>query len=184
LPLPRSKVGNQLASQSISNDFGGTTMKNLFGILLYLIAATAVAAAQQDGESKSQPPALQPTGEVLVKALLAAGNAQNKRETPSAEKLKKTIDQEIAKSATAPFTSTPQNPATRTPQSGGKLPYLTLDNQMILIDGAVYFRFGDTIYPVSGGGASGCFDPNSATRLQQARIKFAGQNKADHEKKD
>src|SRR5262245_55034970 len=77
VPLPRSKVGNQLASQLISNDFGGMTMKNLFGVLSCLIAAVAVAMGQQDGESKSQPNALQPTGEVLVKALLAADNAQN-----------------------------------------------------------------------------------------------------------
>lgn len=159
-------------------------MKNPFGVFLCLIVAVVVAVGQQGGESKAQPPALPPTGEVLVKALLAADNAQNKRETISVEELKKTIDQEIAKSATAPFTSTSQNPAKRTRQSEGKLPYLTLDNQMILIDGAVYFRFGDTIYPVNGGGASGCFDPDSATRLQQARIKFAGQNKAHQEKKD
>ncbi|MEP7336517.1 MAG: hypothetical protein ABI977_02025 [Acidobacteriota bacterium] len=163
-------------------------MKNLFGVFLCLIVAIAVAVAQQGGESKSQQPAqlpaLQPTGEVLVKALLAADSAQNKRETPSAEELKKTIDQEIAKSATAPFTSTPQDSMGRMHKPGDKLPSLTLDDQIIMIDGAVYFRFGDTIYPMSGGGASGCFDPNSATRLQQARIKFAGQNKADHEKKD
>ena len=66
-------------------------MKNLFGVLSCLIVAVAVAMAQQGGESKSQPPALQPTGEVLVKALLAADKAQSKRETPSMEELKKTI---------------------------------------------------------------------------------------------
>ena len=57
-------------------------------------------------------------------------------------------------------------------------------NLMVLIDGAVYYRFGGTIYPMQGGGASGCFDPNVDARIQKARMKFAEQSKAEQEKKD
>lgn len=157
-------------------------MKNLFKVLPCLVIAAVVAVAQQGGESKPQPSALQPTSDVLVKALLAADGAQNKKETPSAEELKKTIDQEIAKSAVSSLVSSSQNPARKIPKPGDKFSSITSDNLMIMIDGAVYYRLGGTIYPVPGGGASGCFAPDTEVKIQKARMKFEAQSKAAEEK--
>jgi hypothetical protein len=155
-------------------------MQNLLRVLSCLIAAAAVAMAQQSGESKPQSSGLQPTGDVLVKALLAADHAQNKRETPSVEELKKAIDQEIVKSAAFAFSS--QISLQPVPASKDNFPFARLDNQMLLIDGAVYYRFDGTIYPVPGGGASGCFDPDAAAKVHRARMKFAAQNQAGQRK--
>ena len=60
-------------------------MKNLFRVFSCLIVAAITAIAQQSGEPRLKPPALQPSGDRLVKALLAADNAQSKKETSSAE---------------------------------------------------------------------------------------------------
>src|SRR5262249_15576075 len=114
------------------------------------------------------------------KALLAADHTQNKRETPSLEELKKAIDREIVKSAA--FASSPQISPKQAPTPKDKFPFATLDNQMLLIDGAVYYRFDDTIYPVPGGGASGCFDPDAAAKVHRARMKFAAQNQTGQRK--
>ena len=157
-------------------------IKNLLKVLSCLIITAVIAVAQQGSESKSQPPALQPSGEVLVKALLAADNSQTKKESSSAEELKKTIDQEIAKSVASSLTSSTQNPTRKILKPGDKFSSITSDNLMVLIDGAVYYRFGGTIYPMQGGGASGCFDPNVDARIQKARMKFAEQSKAEQEK--
>jgi hypothetical protein len=151
-------------------------MKNLLRVLSCLIAAVTVAMAQQSGESRPQSSGLRPTGDVLVRALLAADHAQNKREMPSVEELKRAIDQEIVKSAA--FASSSQISSKQAPTPKDKFPFATLDNQMLLIDGAVYYRFDDTIYPVPGGGASGCFDPDAADKVHRARMKFAAQNQA------
>jgi len=158
-------------------------MKNLLGVLSCLIAAAALAMAQQGGESKAQPPGLQPAGEVLVKALLAADNAQKRREAPSAEDLRKTIDREIARLAAGPLTPTPQTAGRRPPKPTDR-PSLAapLDSLMVLIDGAVYYRFDGMIYPAPGGGASGCFAADAEAKVQKARIKFAEQLKAEQEK--
>ncbi len=153
-------------------------MKNLFGVFLCLFITAGAAMAQQSNESKSQPPALQPSSKMLVKALLAADRTQNKKKTPSVEELKKTIDEEIAKSAV----SSSQTPARQILNPGDKLPILTSDKLMIMVDGAIYYRFGGTIYPVPGGGASGCFDPEMEAKIQKARMKFAEQFKAEQEK--
>jgi hypothetical protein len=166
-------IGNQLA-KAISQQpgFGGTTMKHLSGIFLCLI--TAVLMTQQEGQSKSTnqaPPSVQPGTDLLVRALLAADTAQNKQEKPPVEDLKTVIDREIAKSAT-------QVAELKMPgdhQAGDPL---------VLIDGAVYLKFGGTIYPMPGGGASGCFDPNSSAKLQQARLKFAEQVKTEPPRKN
>lgn len=155
-------------------------MKNLFGVFFCLFAAVAV---QQAGESKSPgppaPPSIQPSeqpsgqpaSDVLVRALLAAEKAQNKQEKLPAEELKTMIDREIAKSAT------------QVTDSGESL-RIQANDLMVIIDGAVYLKFGGTIYPMPGGGASGCFDPNSAAKLDQARLKFAEQNKSAPGKKE
>jgi hypothetical protein len=142
-------------------------MKHLSGIFLCLI--TAVLMAQHNSQSKSTnqaPPSVQPGTDLLVKALLAADNAQNKQEKPPVEDLKTVIDREIAKSAT---------------QVGDlkKSEDHQVGDPLVLINGAVYLKFGDTIYPMPGGGASGCFDPNSSLKLQQARLKFAEQAKTE-----
>ena len=141
--------------------------QHLLGMVLCLSLAVA---AQQSGDSKTaSPPApsnAQPSGDMLVKALLAAEGAQNKTEKISTEELKATLDREIAVSlAQAADLRKPGGLQTVTP--------------LVLIDGAVYLKFGDTIYPMPGGGASGCFDPNAATKLQQARLKFAEQAKTE-----
>jgi len=155
-------------------------MRNLLRVLSCLIAAAAVAMAQQGGESKAQSSGFQPAGDVLVKALLAADHRQNKRESPSVEELKRAIDQEIVKSAA--FASPAQASSKQTLTPRDKFPFATPDNQMLLIDGAVYYRFDDTVYPVPGGGASGCFDPDAAAKVHRARMKFAAQNQAGQRK--
>lgn len=51
-----------------------------------------------------------------------------------------------------------------------------INDSMIMIDGALYFRADDTIYPIPGGGASGCFEVNpleSRARVERARAAFA-----------
>lgn len=141
--------------------------QHLLGMVLCLSLAVT---ARQSGDSKpTTPPApsnVPPAGDKLVKALLAADGAQNKTEKISAEELKAMLDREIA-------VSLAQAADLRKP--GG----LQTVNSLVLIDGAVYLKFGDTIYPMPGGGASGCFDPNAATKLQQARLKFAEQAKTE-----
>ncbi|HEX9003461.1 MAG TPA: hypothetical protein VGB07_26370 [Blastocatellia bacterium] len=151
-------------------------MKNLFGVFFCLLAAVA---AQQAGESKSPgqpaPPSAEPSADILVRALLAADKVRNKQEKLPAEELKTLINREIAKSATLPSV---QMADAR--QGIG----FQAEDLMVTIDGAVYLKFGGTIYPMPGGGASGCFDPNSTARLEQARLKFAGQAKSDSGKKE
>jgi hypothetical protein len=166
-------IGNQLASQSVSTGFGGMMTKHLVGMFLCLIG---IVAAQQGGESKPPaPPGVQPAANVLVRAMLAADKARNKQEAPSTEDLKRVIDREIAKSVALPATQTDRFKST----GEGKA-----DDLMVVIDGAVYLKFGGTVYPMPGGGASGCFDPNSSARVEQARLKYAEQNKSEPGKKE
>lgn len=150
-------------------------MKNLFGVFFCLLAAVI---AQQGGESKSSsqpaPSSIEPSSDVLVRALLAADRAQSKQEKFPAEELKTLIDREIAKSATLPSAQV---------ADAGQGIRLPPDDLMVTIDGAVYLKFGGTIYPMPGGGASGCFDPNSLARLEQARLKYAEQRKSEESKK-
>lgn len=141
--------------------------QHLLGMVLCLSLAVT---AQQSGDSKpASPPApsnAQPASDMLVKALLGAEGAQHKTEKISVEELKAMLDREIAISlAQAADLRKPGGLQTATP--------------LVLIDGAVYLKFGDTIYPMPGGGASGCFDPNAATKLEQARLKFAEQLKIE-----
>ncbi|HMV85913.1 MAG TPA: hypothetical protein PLD20_18935 [Blastocatellia bacterium] len=137
-------------------------MTYLFGVFLCLSVV-----AQQGSEPKPAP-SVQPSSDVLVRALLAADGAQNKTEKTSAEELKTMIEREIAKSAMQ---------ASELKKKGE----LQTSDPMVLIDGAVYLKFGNTIYPMPGGGASGCFDPNAATKLEQARLKFVEQLKTEKE---
>jgi hypothetical protein len=164
-------------------------MKNLFRVFSCLIIAAATAMGQQGSQSKPKPSALQQTGDVLVKALLAADSAQSKKESSSAEALKKTIDQEIAKTVVSSFAWSTQIPTRRILKPEDRVSILTANDLMVLINGAVYYRFDGTIYPMPGGGASGCFDPNVDERVQKARMKFveqsqAAQKKEIEEKKD
>lgn len=151
-------------------------MNNLFGVFFCLLAAVA---AQQSGESKSPgqpaPHSAEPSADILVRALLAADKVRNKQEKLPAEELKTLINREIAKSATLP--------SVQMADAGQGIGFQAED-LMVTIDGAVYLKFGGTIYPMPGGGASGCFDPNSTARLEQARLKFAGQAKSDSGKKE
>jgi hypothetical protein len=151
-------------------------MKHLFGVFFCLLAFVAV---QQGGDSKSSsqpaPLSAEPSGDILVRALLAADKVRNKQEKLPADELKTLIDREIAKSAAVPAVQM----ATVRKNAG-----FQTDDLMVTIDGAVYLKFGGTIYPMPGGGASGCFDPNSTARLEQARLKFAGQAKSDSGKKE
>jgi len=160
-------------------------MKNLVRIFLCLVAAVVTAMAQQNGESKSSsqvlPPGGQPAAEALVRALLAADTAQNKQERLPVEELKKLVEREIAKSAALPLVTSTKAPVTQG-LKGESPDTVTIKTGMIVIEGAVYIRFGDTIYPMVGGGASGCFDPDAEARVQKARQKFAGQLKTEQEK--
>ena len=155
-------------------------MKNLFKVFSCLMLATATAMAQQGSESKPKPPAMQPSGDVLVKALLVSDSAQNKKDLPPVEELKKLLEREIAKSAALPFTTTAQTPVVQRAKFG-EASTSTVKGGMIVIDGAVYLRFDDAIYPMIGGGASGCFDPDAEARWQKARMKFAAQVKVEQE---
>lgn len=152
-------------------------MKNLFRVFLCLLLAAATAMAQQGGEPKPKPPVMQPSGDILVKALLVADSAQNKKDPVPAEDLKKLLEREIAKSAALPLTTTTQMSVRQV----AKFEENTVKSGMVVIDGAVYLRFGDTIYPMVGGGASGCFDPDALAKWQKARIKFAAQVKVEQE---
>ncbi len=137
-------------------------MTYLFGVFLCL------SVVVQQGSEPKPTPSVQPSSDVLVRALLAADSAQNKLEKASAEELKTLIDREIVKSATQVADLKKKGEPQTT-------------DLMVLIDGAVYLKFGDTIYPMPGGGASGCFDSNAATKLEQARLKFAEQLKTEKE---
>lgn len=158
-------------------------MKNLFRALSCLIVVAVTTMAQQGGEPKLKPPALRPSGDMLVKALLAADNAQSKKEPSSAEDLKNLLEREIAKSAALPLTTTTQTPVEQGMKAGETFTF-TAKGGMVVIDGAAYLRFDDTIYPMVGGGASGCFDPNTDAKVQKARMKFTEQLKTEQEKKN
>lgn len=50
---------------------------------------------------------------------------------------------------------------------------------IIVIEGAVYTSIGDMLMPLPGGGASGCFDPNAAAKIERARAEWAKRQKKD-----
>lgn len=163
-------------------------------IILCLLAAFAIAtfatsAAQQSGESKSasqtQPLTIQPTAEVLRKAQTAADKVQNKQDSLSAEELKKMIDREVSKAATLPAPAPAQLPVSQPTKAEGTIQTAASSN-LVVIDGAVYIRFNDTIVPMTGGGASGCFSDSTETsaKIEQAKLKFAERLKAEPNKTD
>lgn len=169
-------------------------MKYLLGIYTCLIIAVAVVAAQQETPTKPTP-SIQTTAEALMKAQAAADKAQTRRDEPSTEELKKLVEREIAKSAALPVTTTMQAPiaqsiqTTQTSQAdpanqSGKGKKVGLKSGLILIDGALYIRVGDSIMPAAGGGASGCFSVSTenAAKLHRAQMKFAEMNKAELDK--
>jgi hypothetical protein len=52
----------------------------------------------------------------------------------------------------------------------------------VVIEGAVFTAIGDTLIPMPGGGASGCFDPDgaaTAAKLERARAEWAKLLKKD-----
>jgi len=155
-------------------------MKNLLIAFLYLAVTVTSAMAQEREEpkasSQSAPFSGQPSSEALVKALLAADAVQGKQASFSVEGLKKLVEREIAKSAALPLLVSTQTPVTQN-LKGMETDSFTVKNGLTVIDGAVYLQFGGTIYPMNGGGASGCFDPDASARLQQARMKFAEQSR-------
>ncbi len=55
---------------------------------------------------------------------------------------------------------------------------------IVVVEGAVYLTAGDTIIPMPGGGASGCFNPTSETagRVERAKAKYAKLNAASQVK--
>lgn len=142
-------------------------MKYLLGIFACLVIVVTVVAAQQEAPPKTTP-SIQPTAEALLKAQAAADKAQTKHEEASTEELKKLVEREIAKSAALPVTTTVQQ--TINP------PVLVKDQnpgfRMVVIDGVVYLRMGNSIVPMIG---SGCFltQEERDTKLQRAQAKFA-----------
>jgi hypothetical protein len=82
-------------------------------------------------------------------------------------------------------------PATPTPSSEPRVKFIDLqnlnektatstDSGFVMIEGATYLVFGDTLMPMPGGGASGCFDKDAeakAARLARARAAYAQQLK-------
>ena len=157
-------------------------MKYLTGISVCLMIAVSWAIAQQEAPPKPTP-SIQPTAEALMKA---ADRAQAKHDEASAEELKKFVEREIAKSAVLPVTTSGQAPVTQTPAKQSQASIPELISNMVFIDGAVYLRIGDSILPLPGGGASGCFSVSSETdaKVQSAKAKFAEMQKAAPVKKD
>ena len=158
-------------------------MKYLFGISFFLIIAVPVFATQQDPQPK-QTPSIQPTAEALMKAQAAADKAQAKHEQSSTEELKKLVEREIAKSAALPVTTTVQEPIN--PRISPKLLQnvkLEVKVGMVVVEGAVYIRVGDSIWPMIG---SECYlTPEEAdAKNQRAKAKFAEMIKAEPVKKD
>ncbi|MGH9839852.1 MAG: POTRA domain-containing protein [Blastocatellia bacterium] len=54
----------------------------------------------------------------------------------------------------------------------------------VMVEGAVYLTAGDTIIPMPGGGASGCFNPTgeNAGKVERAKAKYAKLNAASQAK--
>ena len=158
-------------------------MKYLCGICLWLTIAVPAFVAKQDPQPK-QTPSIQPTAEALMRAQAAADKAQTKHEQSSTEELKKLVEREIAKSAARPVTTTVQEPV-----SFAALPEQAKDVQaefkigMVVIDGAVYIRSGNSILPMIG---SECFltQEEADAKKQRAKAKFAEMIKAEPVKKD
>lgn len=156
-------------------------MKYLPGILLCLLVPGGIAVAQQNGElaksTSEAPSGIQPSSQVLVRALLAADKAAGPPEEPSIETLKEIIEREIIKSVSLPFAIPAGGSQAQSP-GFERIFAAPVPDPLVVIDGAVYFKFGGTVYPMNGGGASGCFDSEAPIKLRQARAKFAAQNKA------
>ncbi|MBS1789940.1 MAG: hypothetical protein JST85_19610 [Acidobacteria bacterium] len=155
-------------------------MKYLFGVFAMLVFAVVAVAAQQNPPPK-QAPSIQPTAEALMKAQSAADKSQAKNDQPFAEELKQLVEREIAKSAALPVTTTMQQPVKQTLPLA---PELSNDTQfkMIVIDGVVYVRVGNSVLPMAG---SGCFltQEEIDVKTQRAQAKFAEMNKAEPVKK-
>jgi len=166
-------------------------MKYLLGVYICLIIAVAVVAAQQDIQPR-QTPSIQPTAEALMKAQAAADKAQAKREEPSTEELKKLVEREIARSAALPVTEAAHDPIPQSVQANpsdpakGKNKQIGFLSGLVLIDGALYIRVGNSVLPAPGGGASGCFSTSveNDAKIQRAQAKFAEMTKAEPAKKD
>lgn len=155
-------------------------MKSLIGIYTCLILAFA---AQQEAPPK---PSIQPTAETLMKAQAANEKAQAKRDEAATEELKKLVEREIAKSAALPMTTSVQESVTQTSTKPSRSSVAELMANLVVIDGAVYMRIGDSIAPMPGGGASGCFSAagENDVKVQNAKAKFAEMLKAESVKKE
>ncbi len=157
-------------------------MKYQTGISLFIVVlAFSWTVAQQETPPKPTP-SIQPTAEVLMKA---ADKTQTKREEVSSEELKKFVEREIAKAAALPVATT-EHEALKLQALGGSLN--EVKPSIVVVDGLVFWRVGDSIVPMIG---SGCFSTQeeNAARTRQAQIKFAAMLKAESgktepEKKD
>jgi len=151
-------------------------MKYLIGICLCLLPGISFAAVPQSGAVKPRRPApvpaIQPTAQALMKSEFG-GDKEGNREDQSVEELKKTIEREIAKSAALPVATSIQEITAQTipPRP---VPELTRPYNLLVIDGALYVKFGDTIIPISGGGASGCFSTAPEKTSGAEAVKAAG----------
>lgn len=146
-------------------------MKHLIRACVCSLIAVSWAVAQQETPPKPAP-SIQPTAEILMKA---ADKTQTKREEVSSEELKKFVEREIAKSAALPVTTTDHAPP-KLQAPGGSLD--EVKSNIVVVDGLVYLRMGDSIVPMIG---SGCFSTQeeNAARTKQAQIKFAAMQKAE-----
>lgn len=150
-------------------------MKDTLRIVLCIAALCTFAAAQQNRELKNQPPAIQPTAESLMKALAAADKAQGHKDEQSVEELKKTIEREIARSVSQPV-AIPMEETTPEPSPDRLVQSVEEFRILPLIDGKLYIKLGDSILPLVGAGARGCF--SIPAKIEKAMANLAAGKKA------
>lgn len=131
-------------------------MKTLLGVLLvaFFICATAAAQQKNDQQQPDQPvaPGLRAKIESMMKS-------ESQRPVP-------TNDDKIE----AGLSGKPR-------KFEGLFSIPT-----VMIEGAVYMSVGDTLIPMPGGGASGCFDPTgveTTARIERAKAEWAKRPKKD-----
>jgi hypothetical protein len=124
-------------------------MKHLIISLITITIGVVCAQEKKDAATFGMPqqPGLRPTAESLMKA--------SEKQSPTPPR----------KSEAAP-PATPQIEESK-----------LIGDSFAVIEGAVYIRAGDTIIPMPGGGASGCFMVNeeeARAKIERARAAFAG----------
>jgi hypothetical protein len=130
-------------------------MKTLLGILLIAFALCGDATAQQKNDPQTNLE-LRAKIESLIKS-------QSQQPVPTNDDR---IEVELTRKP-------------KITRIGTSFPYSI---STVVIEGAVFTAIGDTLIPMPGGGASGCFDPNgaaTAAKLERARAEWAKLLKKD-----